>query len=245
MGLFTMARVPEMEVMEDESEVEAYSSAAAQSYLESIDKSFVDHVARLIGEGTPGRALDLGCGPGQITIMMARRWPDMRFVGLDAAASMLEQARKDAAAAGVECDWEVIRVGPEGDGRLPYEDATFDLVTCNSVMHHLADPLQALNEMARICKPNGAVLIRDLMRPPAPLYELHCRVFGRHYGGEMLRLYRASVKAAYTAEEMQEMLDASKLGDGRSRVFKRGRTHLGIERAPSLASNGLTIWRLR
>jgi len=85
--------------------------------------------------------------------------------------------------------------------------------------------------MARICKPGGAVLIRDLMRPAAPLYELHCRLFGRHYEGEMLRLYRASVKAAYTADELQAMLSASKLNDGRSRVFKRGRTHLGIERA--------------
>jgi ubiquinone/menaquinone biosynthesis C-methylase UbiE len=231
MGLFQLTRVPEMEVMDDETEVEAYSSAAAQSYLEKIDRSFVEHVARLMGNDASGRALDLGCGPGQITIMMAKRWPQMRFLGLDAAPAMLDQARRDAAAAGVQVDWDVIRVGPVGDGRLPYEDASFELVTCNSVLHHLADPLQALNEMARICRPGGAVLIRDLMRPLAPLYEVHCRLFGRHYGGEMLRLYRASVRAAYTPEELQSMLTASDLNDGRSRVFKRGRTHLGIERA--------------
>src|SRR5689334_11690528 len=77
MGLFQLTRVPEMEVMDDETEVEAYSSAAAQSYLEKIDRSFVEHVARLMGNDASGRALDLGCGPGQITIMMAKRWPQM------------------------------------------------------------------------------------------------------------------------------------------------------------------------
>jgi ubiquinone/menaquinone biosynthesis C-methylase UbiE len=91
--------------------------------------------------------------------------------------------------------------------------------------------MQSLNEMARIVKPGGAVLIRDLARPAGPLYELHVRLFGRHYSGEMLRLYRASVRAAYTADELQSMLEASKLNDGRTRVFRRGRTHLGIERA--------------
>jgi len=233
MGLFTMTRVPEMEVMDDESEVEAYSSAAAQSYLEAIDKSFVEHVARLYGEEQPsGLALDLGCGPGQITILLAKRWPAVRWIGLDAAPSMLAQGRKDASAAGVDTiDFQTVRVGPEGDGRLPYEDASFDLVVCNSVLHHLADPLQSLDEMARVAKPGAVFLLRDLARPAAPLYPLHVRIFGRHYDGEMRRLYEASVRAAYTADELEAMLQRSRWASTAARVFRRGRTHLGIERA--------------
>jgi ubiquinone/menaquinone biosynthesis C-methylase UbiE len=233
MGLFTMTRVPEMEVMDDEGEVEAYSSAAAQSYLEGIDRSFVEHVARLYGQRQPsGRALDVGCGPGQITIMLAKRWPAVRWLGLDAAPAMLAQGRKDAAAAGVaSIDFQAFRVGPEGDGRLPYDDASFDLVVCNSVLHHLADPLQSLDEMARVLKPGGAFLLRDLARPAAPLYALHVRVFGRHYEGEMLRLYRASVRAAYTVDELEGMLRQSRLAGTAARVFRRGWTHLGIELA--------------
>jgi ubiquinone/menaquinone biosynthesis C-methylase UbiE len=227
-----MTRVPEMEVMDDESEVEAYSSAAAQSYLEAIDKSFVEHVARLYGDGAPsGRGLDLGCGPGQITILLARRWPAVSWVGLDAAPSMLAQARKDASAAGVETiDFQAVRVGPEGDGRLPYADASFDLVVCNSVLHHLTDPMQSLDEMARVAKPGAAFLMRDLARPAAPLYPLHVRVFGRHYEGEMRRLYEASVRAAYTAEELEDMLRRSRFAGTGARIFRRGWTHLGIER---------------
>jgi ubiquinone/menaquinone biosynthesis C-methylase UbiE len=234
MGLFTMTRVPEMEVMDDEGEVEAYSSAAAQTYLEAIDRSFVDHVARLYGGREPaGAALDVGCGPGQITIMLAKRWPAVRWVGLDAAPAMLAQGRKDAAAAGIgSIDFQTFRVGPEGGGRLPYEDAGFDLVICNSVLHHLADPLQSLDEMARVLKPGGAFLLRDLARPAAPLYPLHVRLFGRHYEGEMRRLYRASVRAAYTAGELGDMLQRSAFSGTGARVFRRGRTHLGIEREP-------------
>ena len=230
MGLFSMARRPEMEVMDDADEVEAYASAAAQSYLQAIDRSFVEHLERLLPDGAAGRALDLGCGPGQITIMMAQRWPGLRFTGLDAAPTMLQQARTDAAKAGVQVEFDVFRIGPQGDGALPYEDAGFDLVTCNSTLHHLAEPRQALDELARVARPGAAVLLRDLARPAAPLYPLHVRLYGRHYSGEMRRLYEASVRAAYTAEELEVMLAASKLGDGRARVFRRGRTHLGIER---------------
>jgi ubiquinone/menaquinone biosynthesis C-methylase UbiE len=233
-NLFGLSRIPEPELMDDDSEVEAYASAAAQAYLEAIDRSFVEHVARLVapaGEaGTHGRVLDLGCGPGQILIMLKQRWPQMRILGVDAGPAMIEKARSDAAAAGVDVEYEVLRLGPQGQTLLPYVDASFDLVTCNSVLHHLDDPLNALDEMARVAKPEAAVLIRDLVRPTLLPYGLHVRMFGRHYAGEMRRLYEASVHAAYTAPELRELLSRSRLNDGRSRVFNRGLTHVGIER---------------
>jgi hypothetical protein len=70
----------------------------------------------------------------------------------------------------------------------------------------------------------------------APVYPLHVRIFGRHYSGEMRRLYEASVHAAYTPEELNAMLARSRLGDGRARVFRRGMTHTGIERAHASAA---------
>jgi ubiquinone/menaquinone biosynthesis C-methylase UbiE len=239
-GLFRLSRVPEPEIMDTDDEVDAYASAAAQSYLESIDRTFVDHVGRLIAGSrleSGGRVLDFGCGPGQIPIMIARRWPRMRMLGVDAGPNMIEQARKDTTTAGVSVDYDVLRLGPQGDPRLPYGDGEFDVVLCNSVMHHLDDPIGALDELARVVKPEGAVLVRDLLRPPAPLYPLHVRLFGRHYSGEMRRLYEVSVRAAYTIDEMKDMLAHSRLNNGRARVFRRVLTHLGIER-PALTGTG-------
>jgi len=229
-----MQRVPEPEVMDESAEVEAYASAAAQSYLETIDRTFAEHVGRLIerpGKPVSGVALDVGCGPGQIPIMMAQRWPGLRITGLDAAPTMIAQAKTNAAAARVAISFQVLRVGPETNGRLPFDDGVFDLVTCNSVLHHLPAPVAVLDEIARVAKPAGAVLLRDLRRPSGMAYPLHVRWYGRHYSGEMRRLYEASVRAAYTPEELAEMLRRSRLNDGRARVFRHGRTHLGIERA--------------
>ncbi len=233
MPLLSLKRVPEPELMDDDSEVEAYASAAAAQYLEAIDRSFVDHIARLIqGAGLESaRVLDLGCGPGQILIMMKQRWPNMQITGLDAGPAMIDKARADAAAAGLDITYEVLRLGPNGETRLPYDDAEFDIVTCNSVIHHLTDPINALDEMARVARPEGAILIRDLARPAFLFpYPLHVRIFGRHYEGEMRRLYEASVAAAYTPPELNQMLRNSRLNDTRTRVFMRGITHTGIER---------------
>ena len=237
MTFFQTQRIPEPEVMDEAAEVEAYTSAAAQAYLEQIDRTFLDHVARLFAGKEPrGLALDLGCGPGQIPIMMAKRWPALRIVGLDAAAHMIEQARKNAAEAKVTITFQTFRASSSanGSGRLPFDAGTFDLVTCNSVLHHLSAPVPVLDEIARVAKPTAAVLLRDLRRPASAAITPHIWWYGRHYSGEMKRLYGASVRAAYTVEELGNLLASSKLSDGRSRVFQHHRTHVGIER-PALA----------
>jgi len=238
MPFLALRRQPEPEIMDTDEEVEAYSSAAAQAYLDAIDNSFVDHLARLIapwGEAAASaRVLDLGCGPGQILVKIKQRWPAMRIVGLDAGPNMIEKARRDAAAAAVEIDFRVFRLGPRGERRLPFADGEFDVALCNSTLHHLEDAIGALDELARVTKPAGAVLVRDLQRPAFLPYPLHVSLFGRYYRGEMRRLYEASVRAAYTKSELAALLRASRLDDGRSRVFTRGLTHAGIER-PALA----------
>jgi SAM-dependent methyltransferase len=232
--LFPFKRIAEPELMDDGTEVDAYASAAGEAYLAALDRSFVDHVGRLLGRnaesGFQGRALDVGCGPAQIPILMAGRWPAARIVAIDAGPAMIERAARNASAAGVAIDFRVFRLGPDGESSLPWPDAWFDLVTCNSALHHFADPTAALNEMARVATREGAVLVRDLVRPHGLVYPIHVRVFGRHYHGAMRRLYEASVAAAYTAAELGAMLEASRLDDGRSRVFELGRTHVGIER---------------
>jgi len=230
-----LPRVPEPEVMDDSDEVEAYSSAAAQAYLDRIDDTFVDHALRLlrsrIGRGESGFALDIGCGPGQIVLKLAHRLPGWRFAGVDRSVNMVRQAM----AARDEADE---RAGGKrtsrvdfftGDGSsLPYADGSVDLVLCNSVLHHLREPARLFAEMARVAAPGAAILLRDLRRPSRPAYPLHVRWYGRHYSGLMYKLYCDSVRAAYTPEELAGMLRASPLRD--ARIFLLGRTHLGIER---------------
>ena len=113
-------------------------------------------------------------------------------------------------------------------GCLPFRDATFELVLCNSVLHHLDKPASLLAEIARVAKPGGAILVRDLRRPSRIAYPLHVRWYGRHYSGLMYKLFCDSVRAAYTADELAVMLRTVSIPG--ARIFAHGRTHLGFDR---------------
>ena len=212
--------------MESAEEAEAYSSAAAQAHLDHLDNTFVDHVLSL--GVLSGMALDVGTGPGQIPIKLALKLPQLQIVGIDLSEAMLARARNGAAAAGVESQ---VRFKTGDARRLPFPDHHFDLVMCNSLLHHAADPLATLNELARVTRPRGALLLRDLRRPSALVFPFHIGWFGRHYQGLMKQLFTDSVRAAYTAPELEDLLARSKIAGGR--LFRRGQSHIGIERKSS------------
>jgi len=232
MALFDLPRVPEPEVMDDSSEVEAYASAAAQTFLDKIDRTFVEHAFRLLGGKERGRALDIGCGPGQIVLKLARRLKLWKFVGIDRSAAMIKEACSnlaEVAEAAGRVDFHI-----DNGNHLAFPDASFDLVMCNSVLHHLAEPKNLLAEMARVAKPGAAILLRDLRRPGMLAYPLHVRWHGRRYSAAMYKLYKDSVRAAYTVSELESLLACSPLHG--AHVFTHHSTHLGIERPRSSRS---------
>ena len=223
MNWLTLPRKPEPEAMGDADEVEAYASAAAQAFLDSIDITLVEQVLSL--DPPAGMLLDLGAGPGNISLKIARRCPRLQVVGLDYSQNMVRAARQAAGEQGL-ADRARFFVGDASRLCLPV--ASFDFVLSNSVLHHLANPLAMLNEMARVAKPDGVILLRDLRRPSRLAYPLHVRWHGRHYSGLMYQLFRDSVRAAYTGEELAELLHQSALHG--AHIFYRGRTHLGFIR---------------
>lgn len=234
-----LPRVPEPEAMDDSSEVEAYSSAAADAYLSDIDDTFVEHALRVIGP-IPGCALDIGCGPGQILTKLSARLPAWTLFGIDRSLAMIHRARETPDSR----ESSVSRIAPSaagnvwflaGDaGSLPFRDSSFELVLCNSVLHHIGDPVRLFAEICRIAKPGAAILLRDLRRPSRIRFPFHVRWYGRHYEGLMYKLYRDSVRAAYTCEELCAMLRTA--GIAGARLFTHGRTHLGIERHADAAT---------
>lgn len=105
------------------------------------------------------RVLDAACGTGQHTIALAQRGYDV--VGADLSQGMIERARENAAAAGVEVDFVVAGLGA---GRAAVEGA-FDAVLClgNSLPHVLtAEGLQAtMADFAALLRPGGLLLIQN------------------------------------------------------------------------------------
>ena len=140
----------------------------------------------------PGlRLLDLGCGPGTITADLAALVAPATVVAVDAAAGILEEARATAAAQGVDNI-----VFEEADAlALPYPDDHFDVVHAHQVLQHLPDPVGALREMRRVCRPGGVVAARDgdyggfLWTPPDPVLDRWLALYlqvARANGGEPL-----------------------------------------------------------
>jgi ubiquinone/menaquinone biosynthesis C-methylase UbiE len=102
--------------------------------------------------------LDVGCGPGTITLDLAEAVAPGAVVGVEKVAGPLVEARRHAAARGDErTRFELADVAA-----LPHADATFDVTHAHQVLQHLTDPVGALREMARVTREGGIVAVRDV-----------------------------------------------------------------------------------
>jgi demethylmenaquinone methyltransferase/2-methoxy-6-polyprenyl-1,4-benzoquinol methylase len=105
-----------------------------------------------------GSALDVACGSGKLTALLARiGGPTGRVVGLDFSTKMLEVAHHE---------FPTIEFR-EGDAlNLPFDNATFDATTIAFGLRNLADPVRGLSEMLRVVKPGGRAVVLEFVRPP-------------------------------------------------------------------------------
>ena len=101
--------------------------------------------------------LDVGCGPGSISVDLAAFVPQGRVTGIEIGQDILTQARSLAKKRGVtNAQFD------EGDvNNLKYADKTFDITHAHQVLQHLPDPVRALREMHRVTKPGGFIACRE------------------------------------------------------------------------------------
>jgi len=117
-------------------------------------RNVANSAAYLVPHLAPGQTLlDVGCGPGTLTADLARRVAPGTVVGLDRAESVLEEARASTE--------ENVRFATGDVYDLPFANAAFDVVHAHQVLQHLTDPVAALREMNRVCRPDGVVAVRD------------------------------------------------------------------------------------
>jgi SAM-dependent methyltransferase len=110
-------------------------------------------IAALDATDTPERALDVGTGTGAVARLIGERWPSAEVTGVDVSPGMIAEAR---------------RLGQErydvGDASaLPYDDASFDLVTLNNM-------IPFFDELARVTAPGGHVAIAFGIGPATPIW---------------------------------------------------------------------------
>ena len=108
--------------------------------------------------------VDLGCGPGMLLPLLRTRHPDARIVGVDAQPAMLAHARTLASTCGAEI------VEADLAGPLPLADGVADVVTAVHVLHELLYPVPLVDEMWRILRPGGVLLVYDWVKFPLEAY---------------------------------------------------------------------------
>ena len=138
---------------EGERYTHGYHEAIVGSYAERTTE---ECAAFLLPRLQPDAVvLDVGSGPGTITVGLARRAG--RVIGLDASVAMVEAARNHAARTGIgNVSFET---GSAYD--LPWDDDSFDVVYAHQVLQHLSDPVRALLEARRVLRPDGLLAVRD------------------------------------------------------------------------------------
>lgn len=132
--------------------------AIADEYDDALPPHVVEHYLAkrtryLVARCPEGRTLDVGCGTGALAHRLTGA--GLRVVGLDASSGMLEVMGQAAPGVG--------RVRGHG-GRLPFDDATFDLTLTVAALHHVAEPAAVratLTEMVRVLRPGGQAVVWD------------------------------------------------------------------------------------
>ncbi|AXK36781.1 methyltransferase domain-containing protein [Streptomyces armeniacus] len=146
--------------MSDNTQGAVYTHGHHDSVLRSHRwRTAANSAAYLLPELRAGQAvLDVGCGPGSVTVDLGRAVaPGGQVTGVDAAEAVLGQARALAAERGLDN----VRFAPADVHALGFPDGSFDVVHAHQLLQHVGDPVGALREMRRVCAPGGVVAVRD------------------------------------------------------------------------------------
>jgi ubiquinone/menaquinone biosynthesis C-methylase UbiE len=153
------------------------------------------------------RGLDVGCGPGQFTIVIAEQLPGVDVHGIDLAPTMIELARRHASQSPAKdrLHFQVADVA-----KLPFPDGHFDAVVSSGSIKHWPDQNAGLREIHRVLAPGGRAFIGEMNRlaPPAAIAAQRVRL--RHW---LFRfIYPHVFTKAMTPDEARSVFAASPFG---------------------------------
>jgi SAM-dependent methyltransferase len=154
-----MQRIPEPELMDEFEQARAY----AEADFSEPNQRFVELFAAEFPDLHAGAVLDLGCGPGDIALRLARRIPDLEVDALDGSRPMLDYGQARLRGAPDVAARVTFVEGILPGAKLPR--SRYDAVISNSLLHHLHDPRVLWRAVLDHGAPGAAVLVMDLFRP--------------------------------------------------------------------------------
>lgn len=201
-------RVPlAKEPIDEIDEVEQYDKGA-RLYIWPLYKHFVWKILKRRVRG--GWVLDIGTGPGLLPLELANvKNNGYRIVGLDISETMIRKAHENAKLAKAEDKVQFIIATA---AHLPFADNSLDLVISNASFHHWTEPVQVFNEIERVTRKEGAIIIRDSRRLPPNLFWKTFMFFVTLFMNKSHKeAWPKAIYAAYTLPEAREILKKSRL----------------------------------
>ena len=195
-----MQRQPEPELMEESQQVQVYAEADFAAGDAQTLKCLADLIGRTGELPISPTLVDLGCGPGNITLRLAQAYPQARVIGVDGSEAMLAVAQRRS----MELD---LCVEFRCSDLRQLDGLRADLVISNSLLHHLHQPDLLWQITAGMAAPGCRVLHRDLRRPPS--MDALDQLQRRHLADApavLIHDFRASLAAAFELQEVRDQL---------------------------------------
>jgi ubiquinone/menaquinone biosynthesis C-methylase UbiE len=219
-----MKRTPENEAIAKIQDARHFNEMMTNNRFRQREYRRLANEVVEMGVPPGGKVLDIGTGPGFVAIAVSQLLAEngCKIVGLDLSPAMLTLAAENARQKGLNglLTWR------EGDAKaMPFEDNEFDFVVCNDSLHHWEDPLPVFDEIARVLKDDGQCIIQDSKRlqqwPPRLIVwtveaiglvsVFFTWIVGRNRSPDFRTHWWNSIKSSYTPDELQCILERSRL----------------------------------
>ncbi len=204
-------RVPEGEGIEDMEDMSMEELSDSFKLRLKEYQKFVNFLVEELGIKGNSNILEIGPGPGWITILLVKKEPKLRVTGLEISEDMIRVANKNAEEEGVSDNIKYIK----GDAKKMdlFEKNSFDAVISHDSLHHWENPTIVFNEIARVLKDNGKFCIRDGRRDIGlgAKFIFNIVKYLRLISKTMSYYWGTSIKAGYTPEELTQILDDTEL----------------------------------
>jgi len=197
-----MERILEPELMEDDDQVKAY----AEADFEIPHSQFLERLRTVVGNPAfSGVALDLGCGPGDISRRFAEAHPDSRVHAVDGSKAMIHYGEALLSPFLQKRIHFIL-------GRLPdviLPQPHYEIIFSNSLLHHLPDPLIIWQMVKQYAKPGTRVAVMDLLRPDSVgSAQSLVDTYARNEPEILQQDFYNSLLAAFSIEEIKQQIQS-------------------------------------
>ena len=205
-GALMLARILEPEIMDTAEDATEYNSIPN----DDINAAFVEEVLNLLPINAI-KLVDLGSGPAHIPILFALKRPQLTITAVELAENMIVIAQQNIKNANLT---DRIIIKKQDIKHTMLEQKSFDIVISNSCIHHIHNPIELFAEAKRLVSKGGVIYFKDLLRPKS-LSELDHLVskYAHDVNDYQRILFRNSLHAALTLDEVKETVEAAKLSN--------------------------------